>query len=101
MLGLSAYEDGLCECGFHESLTGDKSMHFTFENHVCPVCKGSAQWARMQHHQDDEARKAHGDNPPPNTPDPADGRRSFVRLMSPDEVRQLKSKRQGVRRGGS
>lgn len=86
MLGLVRYETRVCECGFHESLTHDPSNHFTPEVDQCPVCKGVAQFVRVLNAGDDAARKALGENRPPATPDPADGRHVRMRMMSADEV---------------
>ena len=95
MLALGKFEAGLCECGWHEDLTGDPDNHFTFVERVCPVCRGSAQQTRMQHAADEAFDKTLGDKPPPGAPRPADGRRTAVRLMGPDEVAE---RRQGRRR---
>lgn len=93
MLGLGIYEAGICECGIHESLTSDPSNHFTFEQRTCSVCRGVARYGRMMAHSDDLARKTIGENPPPGTPDPADGRRLFVKMLSPLEVDKLRKGR--------
>lgn len=90
LLALGLYEDGVCDCGFHESVATDMTNHFTFENRTCPLCRGGARWARMQAADDDTQRKAHGENPPPGTPDPADGRRTYTKLLSPAEVEQMR-----------
>lgn len=93
MLGLAAYEARVCECGWHESLTGDRSNFFTFEDRRCPVCAGRDRRARMLAEQDDRFRKALGENPPAAASYPSDGRRSFVRMMGPDEVAEWKARR--------
>lgn len=100
MLALKEYEAGVCECGIHESLTSDTSNHFTFGDRVCPVCRGLKQYGRIKAAEDEGHRKArYGDKtPPPESPDPADGRHTHVRLMSHDEVDELDKKRRG---GGS
>lgn len=86
LIALSRYEAGLCECGWHESLTGDKANHFTFDVKVCPVCSGAQRFARIQGAADQAQRDRLGEDVPPSTPDPADGRHVFTRLMSPAEV---------------
>ncbi len=86
MLALGRYEAKVCECGFHESLTEDSSLSFTFPTRTCPVCRGAAQYARKLHSQDEKYAKTLGDNPPPLAPRPEDGRRTYIKLMSPDEV---------------
>lgn len=86
MLALELYESGLCSCGWHESLTQDKANHFTFTDKHCPVCRGTAQYARVQAEQDQRATKALGDTPDPAAPRPTDGRRTIVRMMGDAEV---------------
>lgn len=86
MLGLVAYRAGLCACGWHESLATDKSNHFTFEDKFCPVCAGVAQYDRITRDRDETMVKRLGEKPPPSAKRPSDGRRTFTRMMSPDEV---------------
>lgn len=86
MEALSIYERGVCSCGFHESLTNDKANAFTFEVKTCPVCRGAAKFDRIQQHSDEQSDKTLGDNPPPGLSRSADGRRTFIRQMSPLEV---------------
>lgn len=93
MLALEQYEAGVCACGFHESLAGDSANHFTFEDKTCPVCRGSARYARIQHAADELATKARGENAPPATPHPADGRKTFVRKLGAFEVAELRAGR--------
>ena len=93
LLALSIYERGVCECGFHESLATDRANNFTFETKTCPVCRGVAKMARLQFHADEQSDKAMGENPPPGLPRAADGRRTYVRMMSPLEVAALSKPR--------
>jgi hypothetical protein len=86
MRGLDAYEADIGPCGWHKSLTSDKSNHFTFEDEFCPVCAGVERYSRIQADRDEKWRKQMGDNLPSSHPRPSDGRRTFTRLMSPDEV---------------
>lgn len=86
MIGLARFEAKVCDCGFHEALARDPGNHFTFDVDACPVCKGAAQYGRVLAASDEQARKALGENRPPATPDPADGRRVLTRLMAADEV---------------
>lgn len=87
MLALGRYQARICRCGFHESLTADPANHFTFDVRVCPVCRGAAQFARTQDAADARHRKTHSrDNEAAPGPDPADGRRMFTRLLSPQEA---------------
>lgn len=99
MLAYLEYEDGVCGCGFHESLTQDKSNVFTFEHSTCPVCRGKDRYARMMAAQDDEARRALGEKPPPSAPLPSDGRTTFVKMLSDREAAELRrpSESRGVR----
>ncbi len=103
MLVLPRYEAKVCECGFHESLTDDDSLYFTFPTRTCPVCKGAAQMARRLDAQDEKYIKTLGENPPPETPRPGDGRRVAIKLMTPDEVdaHQSSSTRRRSSRGGA
>lgn len=98
MLGLDLYEDGICACGFHESLTQDKSNHFTFEDKTCGVCGGASQWSRIQADKDEQALKAMGENVPPAVKRPSDGRRTFIRPMSDLEVEQRLARQDERRR---
>lgn len=91
MLALLRYRAKVCACGYHESLTNDPANHFTFEVKTCPVCRGAARFGRMQQAEDERQRKAMGPNVPAIAPSPADGRRTITRLMSPDEVGQLRT----------
>jgi len=93
MLALDIYRRGVCACGFHESLTEDRANHFTFDQRTCPVCRGVAKMARLQAHEDEQAEKALGQNPAPGIPRLADGRRTFVRMMSPLEVAALSARK--------
>lgn len=75
-----------CTCGYHPSLTDpDSGNVFTPESRVCPVCAGEAQWDRMLREDDEKHAKLHEDRPV-KTPRPADGRRSFMRLMPPKKT---------------
>ena len=88
MLALEVYERGICECGFHEDLTDPAQHFYQIETRTCPVCAGTARYGRVQHDADEKQRKAFGDTMPPSTPDPADGRKTFIRPLSPVEVEQ-------------
>lgn len=90
LLAYLEYQRGVCECGFHESLTADKGNVFTFDARTCPVCKGSAQYGRRLAAEDREVEERLKDQPPA-TPRPSDGRRLGIRLMSPMEVAARRS----------
>lgn len=98
MLALGTYEAGLCRCGFHSSLTADRANFFTFEDRRCSVCAKSEQYGRIQEQNDEAAMKAFGEKPPPAQPRPSDGRQTFVRRMSADEVTRIRE-RKGAGRG--
>lgn len=93
LLALAEYERGVCACGFHSSLTNDLANTFTFESKVCLVCRGTDRYMRIQGHADKKASDALGENAPPGTPLPGDGRRTFVRQMAESEVAQMRQQR--------
>lgn len=93
MRGLVAFEAGVCKCGFHSSLTSDKSNYFTFEDRRCPVCAAADRQGRIQNAADDAAKKAAGENPPPGSPLPGDGRLTYIRRMSEAEVAERRARR--------
>lgn len=79
-------------CGWHESLTGDRSNVFAPENDVCPVCAGLERWDRMLAAQDSEWMRKH-EKARPSQPRPMDGRGpTRMSLLSPEEAQR--------RRGG-
>lgn len=93
MLALGQYEASVCDCGFHSSLTNDPANHFTFEERVCPVCRGSARYGRIQRAADELAMKQIGENAPPATPHPTDGRKTFARQLGAHELAELRAGR--------
>lgn len=93
MLGLATYEQGICACGFHSSLTGDMSNVFQPVIETCPVCAGSARYNRVLAEQDKKATKALGEDPPASARLPDDGRHVFMRQLNPGEVQELRDKR--------
>lgn len=101
MLGLLIYQGGICPgCGFHHDLTGDKTNHFAIEERSCNVCKGVAPYLRAQADADERSRKAMGDKPAPTAPRPSDGRTTSIRLKSPFEVEERRSKQSRPRAAG-
>ena len=79
-------------CGWHESLTGDRSNVFTPEHDMCPVCAGMDRWERMQAADDRRWVEQHKDARPAE-PRPTDGRgQTRMTLLSPEEAQR--------RRGG-
>lgn len=91
MLALEVYERGICACGFHEDLTDPERHFYTLETKTCPVCAGLAKYGRVQHEADERVRKARGESAPVTEPDPADGRRTFIRPLSPAEVEKRRA----------
>jgi hypothetical protein len=79
MLALAHYEAGVCECGFHESLTKDKSNVFRPGHRVCAVCGGFAQYGRMLAEADEAAAKFNP-NKPVREPRPSDGRHVYMSI---------------------
>lgn len=75
MLALAEFEAGICDCGFHRSLAQNKANEFIFEVDRCPVCAGRAQYERLEAKEDREEIAKLGENAPPTTARPADGRR--------------------------
>ena len=97
LLALRRYQAEVCDCGIHESQTADKSNVFTFDKRTCPVCKGLAQYQRILAAEDRSAEDQVKDAPPA-TPRPSDGRRLYVRQLSPVEVAERRQR--VVTRGG-
>lgn len=93
MIALAEYEGGVCSCGFHSSLTDDRANFFTFETKVCTVCAGWSKMHRIQESQDSRADEMLGEKPPPNATRAADGRKTFMRMMSADEVDERRGAR--------
>lgn len=108
MLGLAVYEAGVGPCGYHHSLTNDMGNFFSIENETCKVCAAAARFARIQSARDERAVKG---EQPPEAIRPSDGRRTFVRQLSPLEVAARREQRtaariqpddnEGVDRGGT
>ena len=83
MLALAEFEGGICDCGFHESLTRNKANVFGFEVNHCPVCAGRAQYDRLQAKDDREEIEKLGENAPPTVPRPGDGRHVRMTMQPP------------------
>jgi hypothetical protein len=93
MLALAQFEAETCSgCGHHISVTEDPSNVFMPSTRVCPVCAGQDQYARIQADEDEKADKALGDKPAPQKPRAADGRKTYMRPLSPDEIEAAKTK---------
>lgn len=85
LLGLALYEAGVCECGYHQSLTSDPTNRFSVTADTCNVCAAIAVHARVQHEADQQVERAGGvdDKPDPRTRRPTDGQRISVRQAPP------------------
>lgn len=90
MLALALYEAGLCECGFHTSLAHDPEKWFTVEDQRCPLCADLEAQGRVRAEKDRKVEEALKDQPA--APRPSDGRRSFVRELTPIEAEERASK---------
>jgi hypothetical protein len=93
LMELADVEAHSCDsCGWHESVTGDRSNVFTPESDVCPVCAGKERWDRMVADGDRRWTEKHKDARP-SEPRPFDGRgHTRMTLLSPEEAER--------RRGG-
>lgn len=60
---------------------------------VCPVCKGADMFLRKQHAEDEAAKKQQGTDPSPLTPQPGDGRKTYLRSATPQEIAAAKKQR--------
>lgn len=94
MIALRRYEAGVGPCGFHHSLTNDPDFHAKVEDEFCQFCADLAVIARVQAAADQEAEKRLGEEPDPKAKRPDDGRRQFIRLMTPAEIEQKKARQQ-------
>lgn len=94
MLALQAYDNGVCECGFHESVTSDPENNLlTPERTRCPVCAAKDQYLRLLASEDERwerENKAAG----PTTPRPGDGRHVHFRPLSPEEATRVRASQQ-------
>lgn len=96
MLGLAEYEAGVCSCGFHHSQRDPEKHFYTWDSETCPMCAAAAKRSRDDEAADNKARKDAGDTTPASLP--SDGRKTYLRLMTPDEVEERRSGPQRVRR---
>lgn len=93
---LALYEAGVCHgCGIHHSLSSNLENVFTFSEHICNTCAGSALYSRVIGEADDLAKDADKDAPAA-VPVPSDGRTRYLRQMSADEVAEAQEKRRRV-----
>ena len=91
LLALAQYEAELHTCGFHWSLLEDPDNVFMPQHRVCPVCKGSDRFQRIQDHADHKAAETANGNP--SAPLPTDGRSLYMRLLSEAEVEEIRARR--------
>lgn len=92
LLGLTQYQREVCACGYHISVATDKSNFFAPETTKCPVCAGEAQFSRALRKQDETHAERHKSDAP-MAPRPEDGRRAFMRLLTPEQVEAEREKR--------
>lgn len=103
MLDLAEYEAGIHVdgCGYHSTVANDRGNYFTVESETCPLCAQLARKQRIQQAAETEAEK----KAQPSTPRPGDGRRTYLRPLTPEEVETAKAAqraaREGVRRGNT
>lgn len=94
MLALAQFESELCDCGNHISILDDPEGNvFMPAERVCAVCASIDQYHRLQHARDEAADKNRSDSSPPESPRPADGRKTHLRPVPPDEVAAARAKR--------
>ena len=90
---LDLYEAGVCnDCGIHHSLSGDLENVFTFSERICNTCAGSDRYARMMAEAEEKVRKMR-EGAPAASPLPSDGRKVYLRQMSPQEIEMERAKR--------
>lgn len=89
LLGLARFEAEVCDCGYHPSIARDESIVWTPESQTCPVCAGQAVWGRVEGERD----KSVPHDAPAKTPRPSDGRKSFMRMATPEQVQMAKAGR--------
>jgi hypothetical protein len=83
LLGLARYELEVCSCGYHPSIADDPENIFQPASKKCPVCGGLDVWHRILHEQDEQATPK---DAPPKQPRPSDGRKTYMRRLTPDEA---------------
>lgn len=84
MLALAYYEAGICDCGQHRSLARDKTQVFQLEVEKCPLCAELEAQGRVRQKADEAVKKRLKDFPERARPE--DGRKLYVRHLTPDEV---------------
>lgn len=92
LLALARFDAEVCSCGYHPSVARDESNYFRPETHKCPVCAGQAQVDRMQRDRDEAHAAAHK-NDGPAAPRPGDGRKSYMRLLTAEQVAEERAAR--------
>lgn len=87
MLGLGIYEAGVCNgCGLHRTVADDRDNLVAIEEETCNVCKDVERYGRIQGHRDRQHEDRLGENAPPASPRPSDGRRVTLRVLSAAEA---------------
>jgi hypothetical protein len=85
LLALAEHDAQICRCGFHPLIAMDDSNTFTPETRTCPVCAAQAVWNRVLDEDDKVPHDA-----PARTPRPSDGRESYMRMLTPQQVATAK-----------
>lgn len=93
LLALAEYEAGVCACGFHRSLTMDPALGFTEQSEVCPVCAGAAVADRLRSKADEDTAQILKNRP--REPRPSDGRHTYIRQLTADELEQRRKRTRG------
>ena len=94
MLALAAYEAGVHDgCGLHDSIAMEDPF-IEIIDRTCPICAALAASMRKRAADEREVEKDY----PPGKRHAEDGRRSFVRVLSPAEVEARKKGESGAGR---
>lgn len=81
LLGLMQYEREVGPCGYHPVVATDEKNQFMPHEEWCPVCAGLDRYRRIQAEQD----KVEDERGEPTGARKADGRVTWMRLLSPAE----------------
>lgn len=88
MLALEQYRRGVGPCGFHHSLTADPDNAFTTVTETCTVCAGIEKDQRVEAERSREEEDALKGQPTESRS--TDGKRKFVRQLTPAEIAEKK-----------
>lgn len=102
--GLRRYDDECCPgCGMHKSILDDfGNHHFVYDEQWCPACASQSRYGRVVADRDDKATPKDQNGQPawetPRTPRPDDGRHTYLRRMSPEEVERRRGSGESPRK---